>query len=96
MVAAHHQQAALKLLVDLLLKWERGGERKGQKRKGVREKVERRREGGRERGRLGRSRKSGFGWEIGKSEEEGLGKGMFREQYVGWITLRLRGMTHSP
>lgn len=28
MVAAHHQQAALKLLVDLLLKW--GGGRKGE------------------------------------------------------------------
>ena len=73
MVAAHHQQAALKLLVDLLLKW--GGGRKGEwERKVGSRKLEvegwereRRVEGGSQEGRVGGK---GRDW-----EGEGEGRG---------------------
>ena len=93
MVATHNQQTALKLLVDLLLKWERLGGGRGKGREGWKQKGGNEREGesGERRvggeggdwegecgsgGRRVGSRKSGIRWEIGKSEEERLGKGM--------------------
>ena len=82
MVAAHHQQATLKLLVDLLLEWEEGGRGSGRgklkvenwKWKGGSERegwrVEVKKGGGRERKRLGGGRRGeGRGGGVGSRME---------------------------